>query len=389
MNQAPPQQMPMTPELESAIAALQEDPTQGREAALDALRNGSADIRLWIVAGQASRALEDWAGVEEAADGLLASAPNALLGLIWKGDCLSVRGEPRGAGPYYTAALRAAAEAGQLPEATLRELSRVERELEVIQQIYAKHLDDYLGNAGFNENNTSASFAEALSILAGNSSPSMDKQRPTRFYYPDLPQRSFYEREMFDWVERVEAATTDIRAELEPILAETANFRPYVTGDDDGPVRDYHGMKDNPEWTSYYLWDNGAPVEEHVARCPKTAELLATLPQPRFPDRSPTAMFSRLTPGARIPAHHGMLNVRLICHLPLIVPDGCGFRVGEERRDWEEGKLLIFDDSIEHEAWNSGDSDRVVLLFDIARPEIPERDREALAALFAAVDNFK
>ena len=69
-----------------------------------------------------------------------------------------------------------------------------------------------------------------------------------------------------------------------------------------------------------------------------------------------------------------MLNTRLICHLPLIVPPGCGFRVGNETREWEEGKLLIFDDTIEHEAWNESDQDRVVLIFDIWRPELSEAD---------------
>ena len=63
-----------------------------------------------------------------------------------------------------------------------------------------------------------------------------------------------------------------------------------------------------------------------------------------------------------------MQNTRLTCHLPLIVPPGCGFRVGNEVREWVEGKLLVFDDTIEHEAWNDSGEDRVVLIFDIGGP---------------------
>ena len=97
----------------------------------------------------------------------------------------------------------------------------------------------------------------------------------------------------------------------------------------------------------------------------------------------PTAMFSLLRAGARIAPHSGMFNTRLICHLPLIVPPRCGFRVGNEVREWEEGKLLIFDDTIEHEAWNESDQDRVVLIFDIWRPELSEQEQREVGALFS------
>lgn len=99
--------------------------------------------------------------------------------------------------------------------------------------------------------------------------------------------------------------------------------------------------------------------------------------------KSPTIMFSLFRGHARIPAHTGMFNTRLICHLPLIVPPGCGFRVGNETREWREGKLLIFDDSIEHEAWNDSGEDRVVLIFDVWRPELSEQERHEVSALFA------
>jgi aspartyl/asparaginyl beta-hydroxylase (cupin superfamily) len=74
--------------------------------------------------------------------------------------------------------------------------------------------------------------------------------------------------------------------------------------------------------------------------------------------------------------------------LPLIVPEGCGLRVGNETRAWREGEALIFDDSIEHEAWNTSDRVRVVLLFDIWRPELTEGERKLVAALMAAVGSF-
>ena len=84
-----------------------------------------------------------------------------------------------------------------------------------------------------------------------------------------------------------------------------------------------------------------------------------------------------------------MINTRLICHLPIIVPENCGaLRVGSEQRAWVEGETLIFDDSIEHEAWNTSNKERVVLLFEIWRPELSEGERELVSAVLAAVRRF-
>ena len=117
-------------------------------------------------------------------------------------------------------------------------------------------------------------------------------------------------------------------------------------------------------------------------------EALALAPMPIVTGRSPMALWSLLTPGTHIRPHNGLLNTRLICHLPLIVPDGCGLRVGAETRSWREGELLIFDDSFEHEAWNHGASDRTVLLFEIWRPDIDIDEREQLTRIFAAIDTY-
>jgi aspartyl/asparaginyl beta-hydroxylase (cupin superfamily) len=105
--------------------------------------------------------------------------------------------------------------------------------------------------------------------------------------------------------------------------------------------------------------------------------------------RTPAVLFSRLEPGAHIPPHSGMLNCRLICHLPLVVPKGCWLRVGNEKREWEEGKLLIFDDSFEHEAMNPSGELRIILLFDIWRPELGSEERSSISAIFDAIDQFR
>jgi aspartyl/asparaginyl beta-hydroxylase (cupin superfamily) len=145
-------------------------------------------------------------------------------------------------------------------------------------------------------------------------------------------------------------------------------------------------MLDNPDWTAFYLWKDGEPLTANAERCPRTMAALEAVPLARLPNRSPSVLFSQLRPGARIPPHNGFVNTRLICHLPLIVPPGCGFRVGNESREWVEGKAWVFDDTIEHEAWNGSGETRVILLFEIWRPELTLRERELVCAMFEAID---
>jgi aspartyl/asparaginyl beta-hydroxylase (cupin superfamily) len=112
--------------------------------------------------------------------------------------------------------------------------------------------------------------------------------------------------------------------------------------------------------------------------------LIDRFPQPRIGGCSPNAMFSLLAPNTRIPPHHGVANTRLVCHLPLIVPDGCWFRVGAETRQWERGRAWVFDDTIEHEALNPSDALRVILIIDIWHAGLGPQERAAVTALLEA-----
>jgi aspartate beta-hydroxylase len=100
-------------------------------------------------------------------------------------------------------------------------------------------------------------------------------------------------------------------------------------------------------------------------------------------------MFSLLKPKTRIPPHTGVSNVRLVTHVPLIIPEECGFRVGNTTRQWETGKAWVFDDTLEHEAWNDSDKLRVVLIFDIWHPQLNAAEREMITAMSAGMNAFQ
>ncbi len=147
-------------------------------------------------------------------------------------------------------------------------------------------------------------------------------------------------------------------------------------------------MLNNPAWSAFYLWKNGEPVAANVERCPSVMRALRNVPLSVVPNRSPSILFSLLKPGAHIPPHNGLVNTRLICHLPLIVPGRCRFRVGNEVREWVTGRSWVFDDTIEHEAWNDSDQTRVILLFDVWRPELSAEEQSLVVQLFEAIDAY-
>lgn len=225
--------------------------------------------------------------------------------------------------------------------------------------------------------------------LRASLEPSADRahgiQDPTHHYYPGLPEIEFFDPGQFAWVPAVEAATAGIREELVALLTEgTADLRPFTPNNIGLPMGVSKALPDNRDWSVITLSEQGWLTPENVERCPITWQiLLRHAPVPRVAGWGPNVIFSMLRAGAHIGAHTGMYNSRLICHLPLIVPKGCRFRVGKEVREWEEGKLLIFDDTIEHEAWNDSGEDRVVLIFDIWRPELSEQEKFELTALFS------
>ena len=203
--------------------------------------------------------------------------------------------------------------------------------------------------------------------------------QPTDGHFPFLPAFEYFDRALFPWFDRLEAGTDAVRAELLSLWAEDdPNFRPYVTYAAGTPLNQWQDLNHSPRWSAWFLWENGVRNDANCARCPRTAALVEALPLLDIPAKGPTVMFSVLAPKTRIPAHTGSSNVRTTIHLPLVVPPGCGFRVGGETRSWREGEAWAFDDTIEHEAWNDSDAPRAILILDAWNPLLSEAERAAV-----------
>ncbi|MBS0255615.1 MAG: aspartyl/asparaginyl beta-hydroxylase domain-containing protein [Proteobacteria bacterium] len=206
-------------------------------------------------------------------------------------------------------------------------------------------------------------------------------------YYPFLPADEYFDRGHFPWLDQLEAGHAAIRAELEGLIAGGQDLlRPYVRMEAGNPASKWDALDHSLDWSACFLYEYGRPNQPVLDRCPETARLLASLPLAQIPGRAPNAFFSLLAPHSHIPPHTGVTNTRAIIHLALIVPPGCGFRVGGETREWVEGKAFAFDDSIDHEAWNGSDQLRAVLIIDTWNPHLTERERAAIADYFAVAD---
>jgi aspartyl/asparaginyl beta-hydroxylase (cupin superfamily) len=326
---------------------------------------------------------------EDAVDRVLARDPENIAALVQKGDHRAAAGDERAALACYKAALAAAAGAGPLPMSLKPAIERAQAGKARADAVFERYLEDRLAAAGFGAGRRPPRFQHALDLMLGRRQADLQLQRPTSFFFPGLPQRRYYERSEFGWAAALEAAAGAILSELQSFQKAAGDrFAPYLVSDPNRPRGDFHGLLDNPEWSTFYIWKNGGPLADVAGSFPHTLHALEDVDMPHITVRAPSVVFSRLSAGARIPAHHGMLNARLICHLPLIVPPGCGFKVGGETREWRPGELLIFDDSVEHEAWNDGPGDRTILIFDIWRPELSQEERSAITRMFEAVDSY-
>jgi len=206
-------------------------------------------------------------------------------------------------------------------------------------------------------------------------------------FYPFLPEDEYFDRRHFPWLDELEAATPQIQAELRALLDAPGDLiRPYVRFEAGTPDNEWSPLDGSLDWSACFLWEYGEPHQAVLDRCPQTAAVLDRLPLARIPGRAPNAFFSVLRPQSKIPPHTGVTNTRAIIHLALEVPPGCGFRVGNETREWVEGKAFAFDDSIEHEAWNNSDQRRAVLIIDSWNPHLSPREQAAILNYFAAAD---
>ena len=214
------------------------------------------------------------------------------------------------------------------------------------------------------------------------------RQRPKFLFFPGLPATTYFARELFPWYAEFEAQFAAIREEAVAVMSAPQGLEPFLKFHKPEDVKGYLGGVEKPVWDAYFFYRHGERYAEHHRDSPRTSAALAAVPLCRIREHGPEVCFSVLTPGTHILPHRGVTNTRLVTHLPLIVPDNCAIKVGGEERVWREGECFTFDDTFEHEAWNRGDSTRIVLLLDVWNPHLTSAEREAVTALVEGIGDF-
>ena len=343
---------------------------------------------LWSNLAESYKALGMAEEFGEAIERALAIEPRHLAALLQKAALIEARGDVRNAARAYRNALATLPANFRAPPAVHAALERGRAAVRADDAALAAAIEERL--AGIRARHGAAPqrrVDKCVELLTGRRT--RYSSQPTFMYFPEIPTVEFFDRENFPWLDAIEAATDDIRAELTDVLvSDREGLEPYIAYPGGLPLDQWKELNKSRRWSAYFLWNQGAAQEAHLARCPRTAQALKGAPQCEVANRGPTTFFSLLDAGTHIPPHTGVTNTRVIVHLPLIVPPNCAFRVGGETREWVPGKAFVFDDTIEHEAWNRSDSPRAVLIFDIWNPFLSEAERELVRAATEVVGTY-
>jgi aspartyl/asparaginyl beta-hydroxylase (cupin superfamily) len=350
------------------------------------LAAGLGDAPACIMLAIACQKLGDMEAAQKAIDTALSHDSRNIHALLMKAERLAATGSTRVAAQFYGAAVALASQVKDLPPMMVQFVRHAAEARDRIGAHFEAHLRAGLGAAAVASPSASARFERSVAMLAGKGQ--VYSQQPRDYYFPELAQFQFFPRDMAAWLDPVEAAADEIRAELKAVLQSDRGLVPRIQDRRDVPHGDTHGLLDSRDWSAFYLCKDGVTVEENAARCPNTMAALANAPLPSIKGREPSVLFSILKPGMHVAANHGRLNTMLTCHLPLEAPAGASLRVGDDQREWRYAKAWAFDDSIEHEWRNPGGEALAVLSFDVWRPEMSGQERRAVAALLEAMDAY-
>ena len=331
----------------------------------------------WMKLAAMANAMGDARAALQAAEGALMVRPLDFMALLMRAMQLYALGQTGEAGNAYGKAL--AQSPDHIPPQMESVIQTARDRYRIWQDQQAKILSDAVTAVTPMTEKLEQFIASTVRIAP------MERDGPTHYCYPGLGETEFFDRAHFPWFAALEAATEAFKAEFNAVVgAEAAELVPYIQYPAGIPVEQWATLNHNRNWTAIHLIQNGRRVEHNARHCPQVMQMLQNLPQPSVAGAGPNAMFSLLAPGAHIPPHTGVANTRLVCHLPLIVPPGCWFRVGNDKREWQKGQAWVFDDTVEHEAMNPSEQLRVVFICDVWHPALDEQERTGIAAVIAA-----
>lgn len=224
-----------------------------------------------------------------------------------------------------------------------------------------------------------------------DATPADPRQRPRFFYVPGVPHQPYHDPYLQPWAPRMREAFPSMREEALRVWSEDRQLPDFLQLTDKSRMPEFLGGDAAvPAWEAFFFYRHGRRYEENHARCPSTSALLESIELCRIDAHAPEICFSVLKPQTHIKPHYGVSNVRLVMHLPLIVPPACALNIvdGGEHA-WKEGELMMFDDTFLHEAWNRSDQVRIILLMDCWNPHLAPVERTAARQLIETIGAYQ
>lgn len=173
------------------------------------------------------------------------------------------------------------------------------------------------------------------------------KKFPPNFYNPDD----------FEWVQILKDSYPAIKKEWNRF---PKFFRRPRTDYFNGNILE----KDNSKWDLVTLMIKDKPRWFMRLFFPATYSLIKKLPI--FENLG----FSIFYPGSETVKHTGWSNKIVRVHLAIDVNDQAGLNCAGEERKLKNGEVLIFQDYHEHFAYNHGNKERTVLIFDVLKSDV-------------------
>src|SRR2546430_5657276 len=359
-----------------------------KELAERAVARDATNPAFWINLATIQRALTAPEAEMQALERALALEPRHLLALLQKASLLELLERPRAAAKVYRAALQSVAPGTGVPPLLQKPLQRALAAVKANDAALEEHLAHKLEGLGAARGSAAQRrFDHCLDTFLGKRA--IYRPQPTFMYFPSLPDWEFHDRDAFPWLEEFEASSQEVRREVEGVLRdEQSELVPYIAHADGLPLDQWAQLNRSRRWSAYFLWKEGSRIEAHIARCPVTSALLSRTPQVDIAGHGPNAFFSVLDAKTRIPPHTGETNTRLIVHVPLVVPGGCGFCVGSQTRQLRVGGAQAVGGPVQKQGPDARDRPPARPVFRVWNPHLTEMERALVRRATQGIREF-
>jgi len=181
-----------------------------------------------------------------------------------------------------------------------------------------------------------------------------------------------FDKTNLPWIAPIEQNAEMIREEMLQLIEQ--HYRVMK------PYRFHKPQRSLYEWLTLPFISWKYRNHKNCRYAPRTISVLESIPN------VVSVSLSWMAPNTAVTEHQGDTNAIVRNHLGISVPEGlpnCGFRVCQEKRGWQEGKMLPFCDAQPHEAWNKTDKERIIMIIDIIRPEYAHIENDVCAMVIA------